>query len=61
MTRQTDDATEEPTWTEPFVPNDEIGRRTGEEVVECLYCGLQTMPGTEDAIVHKRGCPERGE
>lgn len=53
--------TDSETWTEPFVPNDEIGRRTGTEVVECVDCGLRTMPGTEDDIVHKRGCPHRGE
>jgi len=58
----TGDATDaRPTWTEPFVPNDEIGRRTGSKVVQCLHCGLQTMAGTQDEIIHKRGCPERGD
>jgi len=52
--------TEDEIWTEPFVPNNEIGRRTGSKVVECKDCGLQTMPGTESDIVHKRGCPHRG-
>jgi hypothetical protein len=47
-------------WTEPFVPDDEIGRRTGEECVRCTVCGLTTLAGTEDTVVHKRGCAHRG-
>ena len=46
-------------WTEPFVPDDEIGRRTNSKVVQCRACGLKTMPGTEGDSVHKRGCPHR--
>jgi len=55
MVHQTD------VWTEPFVPDDEIGRRTGSEVVQCKCCGLKTMAGTQDEIVHKTGCQYRGQ
>jgi hypothetical protein len=47
-------------WTDPFTPNDEIGCRTGKKVHKCKDCGLQTMVGTTDEIVHKRGCTHRG-
>lgn len=46
-------------WTEPYVPDDEIGRRTGSKVVRCTDCGLTTMPGTENEIVHKPHCTTR--
>jgi len=46
-------------WTEPFVPDDEIGRRTGQPMVMCKACGLKTMPGTEDVVAHAIGCPHR--
>lgn len=49
-----------PVWSEPFVPNDRIGNRTGEECVRCLECGLTTLEGTQDEVVHAIGCPHRG-
>jgi len=58
MTERTQSADE--IWTEPFTPDDEIGRRTGEVCVRCKCCGLTTMKGTEDDVVHKRGCEHRG-
>jgi len=52
--------TNDDVWTEPFIPNDGIGKRTGEECVRCTDCGLTTLAGTQDDIVHKRGCTHRG-
>jgi len=55
MTQTTDNV-----WTEPFTPNDEIGSRTNELCVRCKECGLTTLEGTQDDVVHKRGCEHRG-
>jgi len=46
-------------WIGPFVPNDAIGNKTNSKVVMCKDCGLKTMPGTEDDVVHKPSCTLR--